>query len=168
MLRLLRTNYSVVLAKLLYQMQRLVLVVLLVVLPLGTAFAQNLSFGSRDARPVPPWLSGASIYELWLNAFSPEGNLRGAIPGLSRIAELGATIVYLGPIAKRSANSKASPYSIADYNAIDPEAGTEQDLHDFVSEAHKLRLKVMLDIVYYHTAPDYVMMPQDPELVVET
>jgi glycosidase len=84
------------------------------------------------------------------------------------IAELGATIVYLGPIAKRSANPKASPYSIADYNAIDPEAGTEQDLRDFVSAAHKLQLKVMLDIVYYHTAPDNIMMQKDSNFFVKT
>lgn len=127
-----------------------------------------MSFASRDARPVPPWLYRSSIYELWLNAFSKEGNLRGAIPGLQHIAEVGATIVYLGPIAKRSANPKASPYSIADYNAIDPEAGSEQDLHDFVAAAHKLNLKVILDIVYYHTAPDNIMMQNDPSFFVKT
>ena len=167
-LKLVGANCCPVFAKPLQSLQRAVLIVLICVLPLGTAFAQNLSFGSRDARPVPPWLSGASIYELWLNAFSPEGNLRGAIPGLSRIAELGATIVYLGPIAKRSANSKASPYSIADYNAIDPEVGTDQDLRDFVAAARKLHLKVMLDIVYYHTAPDNVMMQKDPSFFIKT
>jgi glycosidase len=134
----------------------------------GTSSAQSLSFGSRDARAVPPWLYQSSIYELWLNAFSKEGNLRAALPGLKHIAELGANIVYLGPIAKRSANPKASPYSIADYNAIDPEAGTEQELHDFVEAAHKLKLKVMLDIVYYHTAPDNVMMQKDPGFFVKT
>jgi glycosidase len=141
---------------------------MVLVLACGTAFSQNLTFGSRAARPVQPWLQKSSIYELWLNGFSKEGNLRGAIPGLKHIAELGATIVYLGPIAKRSANPKASPYSIADYNAIDPECGTEQDLRDFVAAAHKLNLKVMLDIVYYHTAPDNVMMQADPEFFVKT
>jgi cyclomaltodextrinase / maltogenic alpha-amylase / neopullulanase len=143
-------------------------VALMCTLVLGTAFSQNLSFGSQDAKPVPPWLSGSSVYELWLNAFSAEGNLRGALPGLQRIADLGATIVYLGPIARRSANPKASPYSIADYNAIDPEAGTDQDLRDFVAAAHKLHLKVMLDIVYYHTAPDNIMMQKDPSFFVKT
>src|SRR5207248_1487701 len=59
------------------------------------------------------------------------------------------------------------PYSIADYNAIDPECGTEQDLRDFTAQAHKLRLKVMLDIVYYHTAPDNVMM-KDPDFFIKT
>ena len=133
---------------------------------LAPAHAQGLSFGDRNARPSPEWLAKASIYEVWLNAFSTEGNLRGAIPRLQQVADLGATIVYLGPIAKRSANPKASPYSIADYNEIDPECGTPQDLRDFVAEAHRLNLKVMLDIVYYHAAPDNVMMSRDQSFFV--
>lgn len=142
--------------------------VLLAVLLAIPACAQNLNFGDRDARPVPDWLNRASIYEVWLNAFSSEGNLRGAIPGLQHIADLGATIVYLGPIAKHAADPDASPYSIADYNAVDPEVGTEQDLRDFVAAAHKLHLKVMLDIVYYHTAPDNTMMKDDPAFFQKT
>lgn len=135
-------------------------------MPAGLA-AQGLAFGSQDARPVPQWLSRASIYELWLNAFSQEGNLRGAIPGLKRIADLGATIVYLGPIAK-TPNAHASPYDISDYNAIDPQYGTAQDLHDFVAAAHKLHLKVMLDIVYYDMAADNVLIQQNPNSYVKT
>ncbi|HZC42563.1 MAG TPA: alpha-amylase family glycosyl hydrolase [Acidobacteriaceae bacterium] len=134
----------------------------------GLGSAQNLSFGTQEARPVPEWLQRSSIYELWLTGFSKEGNLRGAIPGLKRVADLGATIVYLGPIAKYSASPWASPYSVADYNAIDPSAGTAQDLHDFVAAAHKLHLKVMLDIVYYHTAPDNIMMKDNPSFFVKT
>ena len=137
-------------------------------LPIGSASAQNVSFAQREVRPVPEWLHQASIYELWLNAFSKEGNLRGAIPHLQHVADLGATIIYLGPIAKRSADPNASPYSIADYNQIDPEVGTAQDLHDFISAAHKLHLKVMLDIVYYHTAPDNIMMKENPAFFVKT
>ncbi len=68
----------------------------------------------------------------------------------------------------RNGLAHASPYSISDYNAIDPEAGTAQDLHDFVAEAHRLHLKVMLDIVYYHTAPDNIMMKEDPSFFVKT
>ncbi len=131
---------------------------LLLALQVGSACGQNLSFGSREARPVPEWLPRLTIYEVWLNAFSTEGTLRGAIPRLPYVAELGAGVVYLGPIAKHSAAPHASPYNIADYNAIDPDYGNEGDLHDFVSAAHKLGLKVMLDIVYYHAAPDSVML----------
>ncbi len=131
------------------------------------ALGQNLSFGSRPARPEPAWVERLNIYELWLNAFSPEGTLRGAIPGLSRLTELGISMIYLGPIAKRSGTPHASPYNIADYNAIDPQYGNEQDLRDFVSAAHQHGLKVMLDIVYYHTAPDGVMS-EHPDWLVHT
>lgn len=108
-----------------------------------------------------------TIYEVWLNAFSKEGTLRGAIPGLKRVSDLGASVIYLGPIARRSETPHASPYNIADYNAIDPQYGNEQDLRDFVDEAHRLRLKVMLDLIYYHTAPDGVMM-KNPAWLVHT
>jgi glycosidase len=146
---------------------RTVALILLLWFPIGPASPQNLSFADREARPVPQWLPRLTVYELWLNAFSPEGTLRGAIPRLPHVAGLGAAVVYLGPIAKHSGLPNASPYSIADYNAIDPEYGTEQDLHDFVSAAHKLGLKVMLDIVYYHAAPDNVML-KNPDFFVKT
>lgn len=147
---------------------RRALAILVLTFAVTAACAQDLSFGNIEARPAPGWVARASIYEVWLNVFSKEGNLRGAIPRLQQIADLGATIVYLGPIARRSAIPGASPYSIADYNEIDPECGTPQDLRDFVAAAHKLHLRVMLDIVYYHTAPDNVMMKQDPSFFVKS
>ncbi|HET6168727.1 MAG TPA: alpha-amylase family glycosyl hydrolase, partial [Terracidiphilus sp.] len=134
----------------------------------GFADAQNLSFGSQTARPAPEWLQSATIYELWLDAFTPEANLRGAIARLPKVAELGAKIVYLSPIAKFTARPHGSPYNVADYNGIDPEVGTAQDLHDFVKAAHDLHLKVMLDIVYYHAAPDNVLVKEHPEYFVKT
>ncbi|HEX4769382.1 MAG TPA: alpha-amylase family glycosyl hydrolase [Bryobacteraceae bacterium] len=129
--------------------------------------SQGLSVGSLPARGEPAWMSKVTIYQIWLNAFSKEGTLRGAIPGLKRVADLGAPVVYLGPIAKRSARPHASPYNIADYNAVDPQYGTEADLHEFIRAAHQLGLKVMLDIVYYHTAPDGVMM-EHPDWLIHT
>ncbi len=122
--------------------------------------AQGLDFGSREAKPVPEWLPRLTIYEIWLKAFSAEGTIRGAIPRLKDVADLGATAIYLSPIAKRSGTPHASPYNVADYNAIGAEYGTEQDLRDFVGTAHKLGLKVLLDIVYYHSAPDSVVRDQ--------
>src|SRR3954462_2696010 len=121
---------------------RTIALFLLLLVPAGSACPQGLFFASREARPVPDWLPRLTIYEVWLNAFSPEGTLRGAIPRLTQVADLGAAVVYLGPIAKRSATPHASPYSIADYNAIDPEYGNEQDPNDFVARDPKLSEKV--------------------------
>lgn len=129
--------------------------------------AQNLSFGLQRARPVADWVNRLTIYEIWLKAFSPEGTLRGAQARLQHVADLGAGAVYLGPIARRSSIPRASPYNIADYNAIDPDYGTPEDLKNFVQEAHRLKLKVLLDIVYYHAAPDSVMA-REPGFFVKT
>jgi glycosidase len=145
-----------------------VVLLLALIAPSLCLCGQDLSFGSRAAKRAPEWLDRASIYEVWLNAFSKEANLKGATAQLKDVADLGASIVYLSPIAKHSALPQASPYSIADYNEIDPEYGTAQDLHDFVSMAHSLHLKVMLDVVYYHMAPDNAMIAKHPDLFVKT
>ncbi len=123
-------------------------------------FAQNLSVSSRQARPVPDWMNRLTLYEVWLPSFSSEGTLRGVVPRLPYLKDLGVGVVYLGPIAKFSSRPHASPYNVADYNAIDPELGNAADLRELVGAAHKLGLKVMLDVVYYHSAPDNVLMQQ--------
>ncbi len=148
-------------------MRRVALAAAIACLVMEVATGQNLSVALRQARTVPSWMNKTVIYEVWLNAFSKEGTLRGAIPGLQQVSNLGATVVYLGPIAKRSATPHASPYNIADYNAVDPQYGNEQDLRDFVGAAHNLRLKVMLDLIYYHSAPDSVMK-DIPEFFIKT
>ncbi|HLH02508.1 MAG TPA: alpha-amylase family glycosyl hydrolase [Bryobacteraceae bacterium] len=146
---------------------RTLAVLLFALLLSPSCLPQGLSFGSLPARSEPAGMNRVTIYEIWLNAFSKEGTLKGAIPGLKHVAELGASVVYLGPIAKRSQTPHASPYNIADYNTVDPQYGTESDLREFVLQGHRLGLKVMLDLVYYHTAPDGVMM-QHPEWLVHT
>ena len=61
------------------------------------------------------------------------------------IAELGAAIVYLSPIQRMSAvGGFTNPYRISDYDAIDPEYGTEADLRALVEAAHNPKLRKYL------------------------
>jgi glycosidase len=114
---------------------------------------------AKDARRGPAFLDKASIYQIWMRSFTPEGTLKAAAARLPHIANLGAAIVYLSPIHVQSqVGGFSNPYRIKDYYHIDPEYGTEQDLRDFCAAAHRLGLKVLMDIVYYHTAPDSVML----------
>ncbi|MGN0851982.1 MAG: alpha-amylase family glycosyl hydrolase [Kiritimatiellia bacterium] len=131
---------------------------------------------------APDYLRGAVMYQLFLRMFTPEGTLQAAEARLPFVKSLGTDIIYLCPIAKAdrgeepkywSARQKQSrlgnpcnPYRIADYFAVDPEYGTEQDLKNFVATAHRLGMKVLFDLVYYHCGPNAVFLKDHPDWVL--
>ena len=115
----------------------------------------------------------AIIYQIHLRAFTKEGTLKAAEQYLDDVAATGADIVYLCPIVmsddhpnraywserqKRSGiDNPRNPYRQMDYFAIDPEYGTEEDVHSFIKAAHDRNLKVMFDLVYMHAGPTFGM-----------
>jgi glycosidase len=113
---------------------------------------------AREARAAPEWVNRAIIYHIWLRSFSPEGTLAAVTARLDQLAKLGVNVLYLSPIAQRTALADGGPYNIRDYYAIDPEYGTAADLKVLAAEAHKRGLKIMLDVVFYHAAFDSVLM----------
>jgi glycosidase len=122
---------------------------------------QNRPVGTQQARPAPDFMRGSVIYQVWMRSFTPEGTLHATTSHLQHIADLGATIVYLSPLNVHgypSVFGPSTPYEIKDYDAIDPEYGTEADLKALVAQAHKLGLKVILDIVFSHSANDNVLL----------
>ena len=147
-------------------------------LSLATAAALGVEPAKVSARPSPEWLTRGVIYQIWLRGFTPEGTLSAATKRLPQVADLGANIIYLSPICLQdddmrrefwSTRQKASgtnnprnPYRIKDYNKVDPEYGSEADLREFVATAHKLKLRVLLDLVYFHCGPTSVLI-EHPE-----
>ena len=129
---------------------------------------------SLPARPAPNWLTKGVMYQISLRAFTPEGTLSAATKRLPAVADLGATVVYLCPIMlsdddgrrefwstrqkASGTNNPKNPYRIKDYNRVDPEYGTEADLREFITTAHGLGLRVLLDLVYFHCGPNSVLM----------
>src|SRR6266511_3790782 len=124
-------------------------------------------FASLAARPAPEWARDGIVYEVFPRVFSPTGNLAGVTARLDEIRKLGVTIVWLMPIhpigQARRKGTYGSPYSIQDYDAVNPDYGTKEDLKTLVREAHARGLKVILDVVANHTAWDSVLMSA-PEL----
>lgn len=107
------------------------------------------------------------IYEVFVRNHSQEGTFAGVMADLPRIKALGADVIWLMPIhpigeVKRK-GTEGSPYAIADYRAVNPKYGTEADFKQFIDTAHGLGLKVMIDVVYNHTAPDSVLARQHPD-----
>ena len=80
------------------------------------------------------------------------GDLRGIIEKLPYLQELGITGIYLLPLFESNSNHK---YNTFDYEKIDPDFGTEEDLKELVSKAHDLGIRVMLDAVFNHSGTEF-------------
>ena len=104
-----------------------------------------------------PWPE-AVISEIHVGTFTPEGTFRAAAEHLPHLAKTGFTAVELMPVAQFSGRrgwgyDGVLPY--APHNAY----GTQEDMKQFVDEAHGLGLMVLLDVVYNHFGPDGNYLP---------
>ena len=137
---------------------------------------------TAKARPVPDFLRGAVMYQLFTRMFTPEGTFEAARRKLPELKADGVSVIYLTPhqLADAdpdpkhwSARQRASglgnpknPYRQKDFFAVDPEYGTADDLRRFVSDAHALGMKVMFDLVYFHCGPRAVFLEDHPDFIV--
>ncbi|MFL5927760.1 MAG: alpha-amylase family glycosyl hydrolase [Gaiellaceae bacterium] len=84
------------------------------------------------------------------------GDLAGLASHLQRIKDLGFTALWITPVLKQQTVSQGSAayhgYWGLDFTTVDPHLGTDKDFADLVADAHRLDLKVYLDVVVNHTA----------------
>ena len=84
----------------------------------------------------PEWSRNATIYEVNIRQFTPEGNFKAFESHLPRLKELGIDIIWLMPIhpigeLKRK-ETMGSYYSVKDYLAVNPEFGSMDEFKSFV------------------------------------
>lgn len=115
----------------------------------------------------PEWSKNATIYQVNVRQFSPEGTFAAVEKELPRIKALNVDIIWLMPIhpigEKNRKGPLGSPYAVKDYYGVNPEFGTLADLKRFVGTAHGLGLKVILDWVPNHTAWDNPLTVEHPD-----
>lgn len=115
----------------------------------------------------PAWSADATIYEVNVRQYTPEGTLLAFEKHLPRLKELGVKILWLMPMHPISkVNRKGtlgSYYAVADYKAINPEFGTMNDFKSFVEKAHAMGFKVILDWVANHTGWDNLWIFEHPD-----
>jgi cyclomaltodextrinase / maltogenic alpha-amylase / neopullulanase len=107
----------------------------------------------------PSWVRQARVYFLFPKAASVAGNLAGARQRLPSIRDLGFNVIWLMPVMKNAypIDMGSGPgYNITDFYTVAPEYGTNQDLKDFVTEAHSYGIKVILDITPNHTSRSHL------------
>ena len=105
-------------------------------------------------------LENSVVYEMNVRQYTPEGTFAAAQKQLPRLKDLGVDIVWLMPIYPIGVEGRkgtlGSYYAVKDYCEINPEFGTLEDFDNFVAEAHRLGLRVVIDWVANHTSPDAV------------
>ena len=110
-----------------------------------------------DARHTS-WAYDATIYELNTRQATPEGTFAAAEALLPELKESGVDIIWIMPIQPigvlERKGTLGSYYAISNYCAFNPEFGTRADFEHFLAKAHELGMKVILDWVANHTAPD--------------
>lgn len=107
------------------------------------------------------------IYEVFPRIFSPQGNLKGVEAQIPRLKELGVDVIWLMPIYELGNEGKwgaySSPYAVKNYKKVNPDYGTDADMHSLVNTAHAAGMEVWLDWVANHTALDHPWVSQHPE-----
>jgi alpha-glucosidase len=104
------------------------------------------------------WWVGASIYQIYPRSFQDSngdgiGDLRGIAMRLPYVATLGVDAIWISPFFKSPMHDFG--YDISDYCDVDPRFGTLADFDALVAEAHRLKLRVLIDLVLSHTAAEH-------------
>lgn len=106
----------------------------------------------------PQWSRDAVIYEVNTRQFTPEGTFKAFSKHIPALKEAGVDILWFMPIHPIGVEGRkgvlGSYYSISDYYAINPEFGTLDDFKECLDIAHKLDMKVVIDLVAGHTSRD--------------
>lgn len=104
------------------------------------------------------WLDNAIFYEIYPQSFCDTnsdgiGDFNGIIKKLDYIAELGCNAIWLNPCFQSPFGDAG--YDISDYYTTAPRYGTNEDLQRLFTEAHKLGIHVLLDLVPGHTSVEH-------------
>lgn len=134
--------------------------------PVAASVPLPITEGTTQVRH-PEWSRRASIYEVNIRQYTPEGTFRAFEAHLPRLRRMGVDVLWIMPIhpiskAQRK-GSLGSYYAVADYSAVNPEFGTLADFQHLVKAAHKQGFKVMLDWVANHTGWDNVWTQMHPD-----
>ncbi|WP_037571135.1 glycoside hydrolase family 13 protein [Phaeacidiphilus oryzae] len=104
------------------------------------------------------WWQSMVCYEVHPRAFADsDGDGVGDLPGLTarleHLGDLGADAVWVTPFYPSPLADGG--YDIADYTGVAPDLGTAADVDRLTARAHRLGLKLIIDLVPNHTSDQH-------------
>jgi oligo-1,6-glucosidase len=101
------------------------------------------------------WWKKSVVYQVYPRSFMDAsgdgiGDLKGITQKLDYLADLGVDVIWLSPIYQSGGTDAG--YDISDYYKIEPEFGTMADFDEMLGQAHRLGLKIIMDLVVNHTS----------------
>ena len=104
------------------------------------------------------WWKEAVVYQIYPRSFMDSngdgvGDLRGIKSRLSYLKLLGIDVIWLSPVYQSPNDDNG--YDISDYRDIMTEFGTLEDFDEMLAEAHKLGIKIVMDLVVNHSSDEH-------------
>ncbi|MBD1395678.1 alpha-glucosidase C-terminal domain-containing protein [Pontibacter sp. JH31] len=123
---------------------------------LATGCSTPSQLESQPEAKASEWPRSVS-YEIFVQSFCDSdndgiGDIKGMTSKLDYLSGLGIQGVWLMPMSPSPSYHK---YDVTDYYGIHPDYGTMADFKEFVNEAHKRNIKVVIDLVLNHSGSDH-------------
>lgn len=104
------------------------------------------------------WWRGAVIYQIYPRSYQDSngdgiGDLKGITARLQHIADLGADAIWISPFF--TSPMKDFGYDVSNYVDVDPMFGSLTDFDGLIAEAHRLGIRVMIDLVMSHSSDQH-------------
>jgi alpha-glucosidase len=104
------------------------------------------------------WWRSAVVYQVYPRSFADSdgdgiGDINGIRSKLDYLAELGVDAIWISPWYPSPLLDGG--YDVADYRDINPDFGTLADAGSMIAEAHRLGIRVLIDLVPNHCSWDH-------------
>lgn len=109
-------------------------------------------------KKIIPWWKKGVVYQIYPRSFQDTtgngiGDLLGIVKKLKYIKSLGVDAIWITPFYMSPQVDNG--YDVSDYINVDPIYGTINDFDILIKQAHKNKLKVIIDMVFNHSSTQH-------------